>query len=64
MALTIILHRQPDICKNLKKLMLAHGMMDNNVPPYNTMLEATLTKQQGYDLVIFPNAGHGYGPLL
>ncbi|HEY5966638.1 MAG TPA: DPP IV N-terminal domain-containing protein, partial [Chitinophagaceae bacterium] len=25
--------------KNLKgKLMLAHGMMDNNVPPYNTML--------------------------
>ena len=23
--------------KNLKgKLMLAHGMMDNNVPPYNT----------------------------
>ncbi|HEV8274042.1 MAG TPA: DPP IV N-terminal domain-containing protein [Chitinophagaceae bacterium] len=50
--------------KNLKgKLMLAHGMMDNNVPPYNTMLvvEALTKANKDYDLVIFPNAGHGYG---
>ena len=50
--------------KNLKgKLMLAHGMMDNNVPPYNTLLviEALEKANKDYDLVIFPNAGHGYG---
>jgi dipeptidyl aminopeptidase/acylaminoacyl peptidase len=50
--------------KNLKgKLMLAHGMMDNNVPPYNTMLvvEALNRANKDYDLVIFPNAGHGFG---
>ncbi len=50
--------------KNLKgKLMLAHGMMDNNVPPYNTLLviEALEKANKDYDLVIFPNAAHGYG---
>ncbi len=50
--------------KNLKgKLMLAHGMMDNNVPPYNTLVvvEALEKANKDYDLVIFPNAGHGYG---
>lgn len=50
--------------KNLKgKLMLAHGMMDNNVPPYNTMLvvEALQKANKDFDLVIFPNAGHGFG---
>jgi len=50
--------------KNLKgKLMLAHGLMDNNVPPYNTMLvvEALTKANKSYDLVIFPNATHGYG---
>lgn len=52
--------------KNLKgKLMLAHGMMDNNVPPYNTMLvvEALEKANKDYDLVVFPNAAHGYGAL-
>lgn len=50
--------------KNLKgKLMLAHGLMDNNVPPYNTWLvvEALNKANKDYDLVIFPNAAHGYG---
>jgi dipeptidyl aminopeptidase/acylaminoacyl peptidase len=50
--------------KNLKgKLMLAHGMMDNNVPPSNTMLvvEALEKANKDYDLVIFPNSAHGYG---
>lgn len=51
--------------KNLKgKLMLAHGMMDDNVPPSNTLLvvEALEKANKDYDLVIFPNSRHGYGP--
>ncbi len=50
--------------KNLKgKLMLAHGLMDDNVPPYNTMLvvEALEKANKDYDLVVFPNSAHGYG---
>jgi dipeptidyl aminopeptidase/acylaminoacyl peptidase len=50
--------------KNLKgKLMLAHGMMDDNVPPYNTLLvvEALEKANKDYDLVIFPSSPHGYG---
>ena len=50
--------------KNLKgKLMLAHGMMDDNVPPYNTMLvvDALIKANKSFDLVMFPNAAHGYG---
>jgi dipeptidyl aminopeptidase/acylaminoacyl peptidase len=50
--------------KNLKgKLMLAHGLMDNNVPPANTLLvvEALTKANKSYDLVVFPNAAHGYG---
>ncbi|MEO5942600.1 MAG: DPP IV N-terminal domain-containing protein, partial [Ferruginibacter sp.] len=52
--------------KNLKgHLMLAHGMMDDNVPPGNTMLVVeTLEKaNKDFDLVIFPNQHHGYGPF-
>lgn len=50
--------------KNLKgKLMLAHGMMDNNVPPYNTMLvvEELVKANKSFDLVVFPNSAHGFG---
>jgi dipeptidyl-peptidase-4 len=49
---------------NLKgKLMLAHGLMDDNVPPYNTMLviDALEKANKDYDLVVFPNSHHGYG---
>ncbi|MGB7069855.1 MAG: DPP IV N-terminal domain-containing protein [Pyrinomonadaceae bacterium] len=51
--------------KNLKgKLLLAHGGMDDNVPPYNTYLvvEALVKANKDFDLIIFPNARHGYGP--
>jgi dipeptidyl aminopeptidase/acylaminoacyl peptidase len=51
--------------KNLKgKLLLAHGMMDNNVPPSNTMLvvDALIKANKSFDLVVFPNSAHGYGP--
>jgi dienelactone hydrolase len=50
--------------KNLKgKLLLAHGMMDNNVPPSNTMLvvEALEKANKNFDLIVFPNSAHGYG---
>lgn len=50
--------------KNLKgKLLLAHGAMDDNVPPYNTYLvvEALVKANKDFDLIIFPNARHGYG---
>ncbi|MQA88758.1 MAG: prolyl oligopeptidase family serine peptidase [Gemmatimonas sp.] len=45
------------------KLLLAHGGMDGNVPPYNTMLvvDALIAAAKDFDLLIFPNAGHGYG---
>jgi dipeptidyl aminopeptidase/acylaminoacyl peptidase len=49
--------------KNLKgKLLLAHGMMDDNVPPTNTMLVIDALEKAGkdYDLIIFPNSHHGY----
>ena len=51
--------------KNLKgKLMLAHGMMDDNVPPSNTLLvvEALEKANKDYDLVLFPNTPHSFGP--
>jgi dipeptidyl aminopeptidase/acylaminoacyl peptidase len=50
--------------KNLKgKLLLAHGLMDDNVPPSNTMLviDALEKANKDYDLVVFPNSPHGYG---
>jgi len=53
-----------NFAKNLKgKLMLAHGAMDNNVPPYNTYLvvDALVKANKDFDLIIFPNARHGYG---
>ena len=50
--------------KNLQgKLLLAHGLMDDNVPASNTWLvvEALTKANKSYDLVVFPNAAHGYG---
>lgn len=52
------------IAKNLKgKLLLAHGGMDDNVPPYNTYLvaDALIKANKDFDLIVFPNARHGYG---
>ncbi len=49
---------------NLKgKLLLAHGGLDDNVPPYNTYLvvDALVKANKDFDLIIFPNARHGYG---
>jgi dipeptidyl aminopeptidase/acylaminoacyl peptidase len=52
--------------KNLKgKLLLADGLLDDNVPPSNTMLviEALEKANKDFDLVVFPNSRHGYGPF-
>src|SRR3982750_1917678 len=45
------------------KLLLAHGGMDDNVPPYNTYLvvEALIKANKDFDLIVIPNARHGYG---
>ena len=52
------------LAENLQgKLLLAHGMMDDNVPPSNTLLmvQALIDADKDFDLVIFPNAKHGFG---
>ncbi|MFT3948119.1 MAG: DPP IV N-terminal domain-containing protein [Agriterribacter sp.] len=50
--------------KNLKgKLLIVHGGMDDNVPPYNAYLvvDALVKANKDFDLLIFPNARHGFG---
>ena len=50
--------------KNLKgHLLLAHGTMDDNVPPSNTLLvvDALIKANKDFDLLMIPNARHGYG---
>ncbi len=52
--------------KDLKgHLLLAHGTMDNNVPPYNTLLvaEALIKANKDFDLLMLPNQPHGYGNM-
>jgi dipeptidyl aminopeptidase/acylaminoacyl peptidase len=51
--------------KNLKgHLLLAHGTMDDNVPPNNTLLvvDALIKANKDFDLLLIPNVPHGYGP--
>jgi dipeptidyl aminopeptidase/acylaminoacyl peptidase len=71
-----LLERKPDgtsnydeqanqsIAKNLKgHLLLAHGTMDDNVPPNNTLLvvDALVKANKDFDLLMLPNQRHGYG---
>ena len=52
------------IAKNLKgHLLLAHGTMDDNVPPNNTLLvvDALIKANKDFDLLLIPNVAHGYG---
>lgn len=49
--------------KNLNgRLLLAHGTMDTNVPPYQTLLvvDALIKANKDFDLLMIPNADHGY----
>lgn len=53
-----------DLAKNLKgKLFLLHGMMDDNVPPQNTLLvvDALVKANKDFDLLLLPHARHGFG---
>lgn len=53
-----------NIARNLKgHLLLAHGTMDDNVPPNNTLLvvDALIKANRDFDLLMIPNAAHGYG---
>ena len=53
-----------NLAKNLKgHLLLAHGTMDDNVPPYNTLLvvDALIKANKDFDLLMLPNQRHGYG---
>ncbi len=46
------------------KLMLAHGMLDDNVPLSTTLLliDALEKANKDFDLIVFPQAHHSYGP--
>ena len=55
-----------NLAKQLKgHLLLAHGTMDDNVPPYNTLLvvEALIKANKDFDLLLLPNQQHGYGTM-
>jgi dipeptidyl-peptidase-4 len=53
-----------NFAKNLKgHLLLAHGTMDTNVPPYQTYLiaDALIKANKDFDMLMLPNQNHGYG---
>ena len=52
------------VADNLKgKLLLAHGTMDDNVPPNNTLAvaDALIAANKDFDLLMLPNRRHGFG---
>jgi dipeptidyl-peptidase 4 len=52
-----------NFAKNLKgHLLLMHGTMDDNVPANNTLLvvDALIQANKDFDLIMIPNAHHGY----
>ncbi|SEL47234.1 Dipeptidyl aminopeptidase/acylaminoacyl peptidase [Pseudoxanthomonas sp. GM95] len=46
-------------------LMLVHGTMDDNVPPYLTLLvaDALMKANKDFDMLMIPNVHHGYGAM-
>jgi dipeptidyl aminopeptidase/acylaminoacyl peptidase len=52
------------LAKNLLgKLLIIHGGMDDNVPPYNSylVLDALIKANKDFDFILLPNARHSYG---
>jgi len=52
------------VAKDLKgKLLLMHGMQDDNVPPENTYLvmDALIKANKDFDLLLLPSQRHGFG---
>jgi len=55
------------LAKNLKgKLLLAHGELDDNVHPAMTMqmVDALIKANKDFDMLILPNANHGFGAAM
>jgi dipeptidyl aminopeptidase/acylaminoacyl peptidase len=55
-----------NMAKNLKgHLLLAHGTLDDNVPPYSTLLvmDALIKANKDFDLLLLPNQRHSYGSM-
>ncbi len=53
-----------NLVKNLKgKLLIAHGTMDDNVPPNNTMalVDALIKANKDFELITMTNRRHGFG---
>lgn len=51
------------IAKNLKgKLLIAHGTIDTNVHPNNTLevVNALIEANKDFDMIMLPNRGHGF----
>src|SRR3989442_15371988 len=46
-----------------RSLLLAHGTLDANVPPNNTLLVVNelIKANKDFDLLMLPNRGHGFG---
>ncbi len=54
----------PLLAANLKgRLMLVHGSLDDNVPPYESLLmaDALIKANKTFDMLVLPNAKHAYG---
>ncbi len=52
------------LAENLEgDLLIAHGTMDSNVPPTNTLLmaEALIKANKDFDMLMIPNVSHGFG---
>ncbi len=53
-----------NVARSLKgRLLLAYGTMDNNVPPYNTLVvvDSLIAANKDFDLLALPNRRHGFG---
>jgi dipeptidyl aminopeptidase/acylaminoacyl peptidase len=53
-----------NLAKNLKgKLLIAHGTLDGNVPPNNTLMVVNelIRYNKDFDLIMMPSRGHGFG---
>jgi dipeptidyl aminopeptidase/acylaminoacyl peptidase len=37
--------------------------MDDNVPPNNIVVDALIKANKDFDLLLIPNAAHGYGAV-
>jgi dipeptidyl aminopeptidase/acylaminoacyl peptidase len=52
------------LAQNLRgKLLIAHGTLDGNVPPYSTLIVVNelIRHNKDFDLIMFPNRRHGFG---